>query len=274
MAKTIFITGASRGLGRIWAEAFLKRGDNVIAAVRTPKVMNSLLDEYPSSLLTLQLDVTDKQACLQAVEKSTERFGRIDTLINNAGYGHFGAIEELTEQEVTAQFQTNVFGAIWMIQAILPLFRKQKDGHIIQLSSALGLSTLPSFGLYSASKFAVEGLGEALDQEVKGFGIHVTILEPNGFATDFAGSSLSHSKPLDVYNQVKESIGSLQGAKPEDTGVPEATVNAVLTLVDTENPPLHFILGKAALPWVKNTYAQRLKTWGDWEKVSNDAHGK
>ena len=274
MAKTIMVTGASRGLGRIWTEAFLKRGDNVIAAVRKPEAMDELLNAYPNSLLPVQLDVINRDACFEAVKKATERFGKIVTLINNAGYGHFGTIEELTEQEVKRQLETNLFGSIWVMQAILPVFREQAHGHIIQLSSALGLSTLPAFGLYSASKFAVEGLTETLAQEVAGFGIKVTILEPNGFDTEFASNSLSQSKPMEIYNSVKATIGTLQGAKPEDTGKPEATINAVLTLVDAENPPLRLMLGKAIFPWAKQTYEQRLKTWEEWQDVSVAAHGK
>jgi NAD(P)-dependent dehydrogenase (short-subunit alcohol dehydrogenase family) len=260
-------------MGRIWTEALLKRGNNVIAAVRNPQAMNELLKAYPSSLLPLQVDVTNREACFAGVKEAIKRFGKIDTLINNAGYGHFGAVEELTEQEVKGQLETNLYGAIWMTQAILPVFREQAHGHIIQVSSALGLSTLPMFGIYSASKFAVEGLGETLAQEVSGFGIRVTILEPNGFDTDFAGSSLSHSKPLEIYNQVKTNLGTLQGARPEDTGKPEATVDAVLTLIDMKNPPLHLMLGKAVFPWAKHTYEQRLKSWEEWQHISVAAHG-
>jgi NAD(P)-dependent dehydrogenase (short-subunit alcohol dehydrogenase family) len=273
MAKTIIITGASRGLGKIWTEAFLKRGDNVVAAVRKPEVMNKVLNTYPNNLLVLQLDVTDRSACVDAVKKATQHFGTIDTLINNAGYGHSGAIEELTEEEAKAQFETNFFGTLWMTQAILPIFRHQAHGHIIQVTSTMALTTLPTFGIYSASKFAVEGLSETLAQEVSSFGVNVTLLEPNGYETDFAGSSLSQSTPIKIYDFVRENLGNLQGARPEEMGKPDATADAVILLVDAEKPPLHLFLGKAGFPWVKHTYEQRIKTWEEWQAISIAAHG-
>ncbi|MFD2288013.1 SDR family NAD(P)-dependent oxidoreductase [Pedobacter petrophilus] len=272
MKKTIFITGASRGLGRIWAEAFLKRGDHVVVAVRTPSSLADLAKEYPATLLVLQLDVTNRDDAFKAVAKAKAHFGVIDILINNAGYGQMGAIEEVSEQEIRAQLETNVLGLIWLTQAIIPVMREQKSGHIIQLSSALGLVSIPLMGIYSASKYAVEGLSESLAAEVAGFGIKVTILEPNGFATDFSASSLGQSKSLAVYDEVRNGMFAAQTA--EDTGVPEATTAAVLKLIDSENPPLRMILGKKGFPWVKYTYEERIKTWEDWQEVSVAAHGK
>lgn len=193
MAKTIFITGASRGLGRIWAEAFLHRGDQVIVAVRNTLSLKELAERYPSTLLVLRLDVTDKKACFEAIEKAKQHFGKIDVLINNAGYGHVGAIEELNEEEIRAQMETNVFGLLWVTQAIIPIMREQKSGHIIQVSSALGLVAFPTLSIYSASKFAVEAISESLATEVAGFGIKVTLVEPNGYLTEFSTSSGSQS---------------------------------------------------------------------------------
>jgi NADP-dependent 3-hydroxy acid dehydrogenase YdfG len=195
MTKTIFITGASRGFGKIWTEAFLKRGDNVVATVRNTGSLDELAKKYPSTLLVLKLDITNKEASFEAVKTAKEHFGSIDVLMNNAGYGHMGAIEELTEEEIRAQFETNVMGLLWVTQAIIPIMREQKSGHIIQLSSALGMVVFPTMGLYSASKFAVEAISEALAAEVGGFGIKVSILEPNGFLTDFATTSGVQSKP-------------------------------------------------------------------------------
>lgn len=271
MAKTIFITGASRGLGRIWAEAFLKRGDQVAVAVRNPDALTDLLKEYGSKLLALKLDVTDKAACFEAVANAKEHFGTIDVLINNAGYGHNGAIEELEEQEIRIQFETNVYGLLWITQAVIPLMRLQKSGHIIQVSSALGLLAFPTLGLYSASKFAVEGISEALAAEVGGFGIKVSILEPNGFTTEFATNSGMQSKPLAFYDNVRDQLAA--GNKAEDWGVPEATAQAVLKLVDAENPPLRLILGRVGIHWIKNVYDQRMKTWEEWQEVSIAAQG-
>lgn len=272
MKKTIFITGASRGLGKIWTEAFLKRGDNVVATVRNTESLKDLASEYQQNLLVLQLDVTDKKASFEAVSKAKSHFGAIDVLINNAGYGHFGAIEELEEQEIRAQFETNVLGLIWVTQAVIPIMREQKSGHIIQVSSVLGVIALPTLGIYSASKFAVEGLTESLAAEVAGFGIKVTLIEPNGYETDFGVSSAVQSKSLPQYDAVKTALQ--EGNKKEDYGVPEATSEAVLKLVDAENPPLRLLLGKAGVQWTKYAYGERLKTWDEWQDVSEAAHGK
>jgi NADP-dependent 3-hydroxy acid dehydrogenase YdfG len=272
MTKTIFITGASRGFGKIWTEAFLKRGDNVVATVRNTGSLDELAKKYPSTLLVLKLDITNKEASFEAVKTAKEHFGSIDVLMNNAGYGHMGAIEELTEEEIRAQFETNVMGLLWVTQAIIPIMREQKSGHIIQLSSALGMVVFPTMGLYSASKFAVEAISEALAAEVGGFGIKVSILEPNGFLTDFATTSGVQSKPLALYDDVRAWLQA--GNKPEDWGVPEATADAVLKLVDAENPPLRLILGRAGLQWIKYAYDERMKTWEAWQDVSVAAHGK
>lgn len=273
MAKTIFITGASRGFGKIWAEAFLKRGDNVVVSVRNPEKLTELTKEFSSNLLILKLDVTDKKASFEAIETAKTHFGRIDVLINNAGYGHVGAIEELNEQNVRAQFETNVMGSLWTTQAVLPIMREQKSGHIIQLSSALGLTTVPLMGLYSASKFAVEGLSETLAAEVSGFGIKVTILEPGGYSTDFFGTnSLALSEPISTYDGIRKAL--YEQAETQDSGEPAATAQALLSLVDAENPPLRLLLGKVAYPWIKHTYEERLSTWESWQDVSVAAHGK
>lgn len=272
MTKTIFITGASRGFGRIWTEAFLKRGDNVVATVRNTESLKDLASKYQENLLVLQLDVTDKKAAFETISKAKRHFGAIDVLINNAGYGHFGAIEELEEQEIRTQFETNVLGLIWLTQAVIPIMREQKSGHIIQLSSVLGVIALPTLGIYSASKFAVEGLTESLAAEVAGFGIKVSLVEPNGYETDFGASSSVQSKPLEQYDAVRTALQ--EGNKEEDYGVPEATSEAVLKLVDAENPPLRLLLGKAGVQWTKYAYAERLKTWDEWQDVSEAAHGK
>jgi NAD(P)-dependent dehydrogenase (short-subunit alcohol dehydrogenase family) len=272
MTKTIFITGASRGFGRIWAEAFLQRGDNVVAAVRNPGTLTELSKEFSSNLLVLKLDVTDKAASFEAIETAKTHFGRIDVLINNAGYGHIGAVEELNEKDVRSQFETNVLGSLWTTQAVVPIMRQQKSGHIIQLSSALGLNTVSLMGLYSASKFAVEGLTETLAGEVSGFGIKVTILEPEGFSTDFFGTnSLALSESIPAYDGIRK--GFYEQANGQDSGNPAATAKAVLTLVGSENPPLRLLLGKTVYPWVKYTYEERLKTWESWQDISVAAHG-
>jgi NAD(P)-dependent dehydrogenase (short-subunit alcohol dehydrogenase family) len=272
MEKVIFITGASRGFGKIWAEAFLKRGDKVAATARNLDTLADLASQYGKALLPIQLDVTDRAASFAAINKAKEHFGRLDVVINNAGYGLFGAIEETSEQEARAQMEANVFGLLWVTQAALPIMRAQGQGHIIQLSSVLGIATLPVLGLYNASKFAVEGLSETLAAEVKGFGINVTLVEPNGFNTDFGSASAVHTTPMKEYEEVKAALYS--SATPESFGDPEATKDAILKLVDSPHPPLRLFLGKVALPWAKGVYAERLATWENWNEVADAAHGK
>ncbi|MFT3794317.1 SDR family NAD(P)-dependent oxidoreductase [Flavobacterium sp.] len=273
MSKTIFITGASRGFGRIWAEAFLKRGDKVAATARNPKDLEALTQQYGDAVLPIKLDVNNRSEAFSAIQKAKDHFGTIDVVINNAGYGVFGTIEETSETQAREQIETNVFGLLWVTQAALPVMRQQGHGHIIQVSSVLGIATLPVLGVYNASKFAVEGLSETLSQEVKDFGINVTLVEPNGFATEWASVSAQHADPIAAYDQVKANFQ--EGLKDPDVfGVPEATAHAILQLVDAQNPPLRLFLGKVALPWTQQVYADRLQTWEDWKEISADAHGK
>ncbi len=191
--KTWFITGASRGFGREWAIAALERGDSVAATARDTATLDDLAEKYGDRFLPLQLDVTDRDADFAAVQQAHERFGRLDVVVNNAGYGHFGLVEELTEDEARAQLETNLFGALWVTQAALPILRAQGSGHILQVSSIGGISAFPLVGIYHASKWALEGISQALAQEVADFGIKVTLIEPGGFSTDWAGSSAKRS---------------------------------------------------------------------------------
>lgn len=272
MAKTIFITGASRGFGKLWAAALLEQGYNVAATARDLLTLNDLSGTYGDRILPLQLDVNNRSAAIAAVQEAREHFGSIDVLINNAGYGLFGSIEETTEAEARAQMETNFFGTLWLTQAVLPVMRAQGHGHIIQVSSVVGLITFPVLGLYNASKFAVEGLSESLAAEVKHFGIQVTLVEPNSYATDWAGASAAQTTAMPEYEGVKEAFRS---ALTDDFwGVPEATVPALLQLIENENPPLRLFLGKYGLPMVKQAYENRLNEWESWNEVSSAAHGK
>ncbi|WP_316824456.1 SDR family NAD(P)-dependent oxidoreductase [Pedobacter miscanthi] len=271
MSKIILITGASRGFGKIWAKALLERGDKVAATARNTNDLKELVETYGDAVLPLQLDVNNRDAVFATVNKVKQHFGRIDVLINNAGFGLFGAIEETTEQQARAQMETNFFGLLWVTQAVVPVMREQKSGHIIQVSSFLGLVTLPVLGLYNASKYAVNGLSETLATEVKGFGIKVSLIEPNGFSTDWSGASAFQTEPLEVYAPIKQAF--FESATPDSWGKPEATVPAVLALIDSENPPLHFLLGKVAYPGVKKVYDERLAEFEEWATISADAHG-
>jgi len=272
-SQVIFITGASRGFGKIWAEAFLDRGDQVIVTSRRLSGLDEITSKYGSSVLALELDITDRAACFESVEKAKAHFGRIDVVINNAGTGVFGAVEEIAEQDAREIFEANFFGTLWMTQAALPVMREQGSGHIIQLSSALGIYSFPTVGIYSASKFAVEGLSDALAQEVKAFGIHVTLIEPNGYATDF-GSAAVQSDAIPAYDNMKAGLyAHPEFAGADVYGVPEATAEAILQVVDAPTPPLRLILGKKAFPLAKLAYAERLSNWEDWNDVSVKAHG-
>ena len=179
--KVWFITGTSRGFGREWATAALERGDKVAATARDTSALDDLVKKYGAAILPIALDVQDRAADFAAVKRAADTFGRLDIVINNAGYGQFGMIEELSEKEAREQIETNVFGAMWVTQAALPYLRQQKSGHIIQVSSIGGISAFPNVGAYHASKWALEGFSQALSLEVKDFGIHVTLIEPGGF---------------------------------------------------------------------------------------------
>ncbi|WP_157483942.1 SDR family NAD(P)-dependent oxidoreductase [Flavobacterium rakeshii] len=271
--KTIFITGASRGFGKLWVEALLQRGDNVAATSRTADSLKDLTDKYKSQFLAIELDITDRSAVIAAVNKAKNHFGNLDVVINNAGYGVFGAIEEVSEKAAKDVFEANVFGSLWVTQAALPILREQGSGHIIQLSSVLGVWALPILGIYNATKFAMEGIMESLHAEVADLGIYVTLVEPNGYATDFGGSSAVQSDAIAAYDTVKAGLGQTEGLLPEDYGKPEATVAAILKLIDSKNPPLRLFLGKVGLKKTERIYAEKLQTWRAWDEVSVAAHG-
>ncbi|MCO8274898.1 SDR family NAD(P)-dependent oxidoreductase [Actinoplanes sp. TRM 88003] len=267
MSKTWFITGTSSGFGRLWAEAALERGDRVVATARNTETLDDLAERFPDTVLPLELDVTDREAVLEAVERAGQRFGRLDIVLNNAGYGHVGMVEEVTERELRQQLETNFFGAVWVTQAVLPVLRRQGGGHLLQVTSEGGVRAYPGFGAYHASKWAVEGLTEALAGEVEDFGIHVTCVEPGPFATDFASRGLRTSQELPAYDATRAT------KSPEfRIGDPAATVPAILALVDAENPPRRLILGDV-FPEVEAIYEDRLKTWRDWQPVSLRAFG-
>jgi len=185
--RTWFITGTSRGFGREWAIAALRRGDRVAGTARDPSTLDELAEEHTDSLLPMELDVTDREAVFEAVRHAHEHFGRLDIVVNNAGYGQFGMVEELSEPEARDQIETNLFGALWVTQAALPFLRAQGSGHFLQVSSIGGISAFPGIGMYHDSKWALEGISQSLAQEVKGFGIYVTLIEPGGFSTDWGG---------------------------------------------------------------------------------------
>ena len=270
MVKTWFITGASKGFGREWAEAALDRGDNVAATARRLETLDALVGAYGDAVLPLQLDVTDRGADFEAVKRAAEHFGRLDVVVNNAGYGHFGMIEELTEADVRSQLETNLFGALWVTQAALPIMRAQGSGHIIQVSSLGGISAFPSIGAYHASKWGLEGFSQSLAQEVAGFGIDVTLIEPGGYTTDWVGPSARRSEENPVYAGVRAAQSRSWAASPGD---PTATRGAILKVVDADEPPLRIFFGRTPIEVATKDYESRLATWNEWQPVSVQAHG-
>jgi NAD(P)-dependent dehydrogenase (short-subunit alcohol dehydrogenase family) len=273
MAKIWFITGASRGFGREWAIAALERGDGVAATARDTSTLADLVDRFGDLLLPLTLDVTDRDGVFAAVRAAHERFGRLDVVVNNAGYGQFGLVEELSEQEIRDQLETNLFGALWVTQAALPYLREQGSGHFLQVSSIGGISAFQNVGVYHASKWALEGISQALALEVAAFGIKVTLIEPGGYATDWGGASAKHATPLPAYAGVHEAAAEARKTRAGTPGDPVATRAAVLKVVDAEDPPLRIFFGDGPLGIATKDYESRLATWREWEPVSIEAHG-
>ncbi|MFI6596501.1 SDR family NAD(P)-dependent oxidoreductase [Nonomuraea sp. NPDC050536] len=268
MSKVWFVTGSSRGLGRSFVEAALSRGDKVAATARKP--LDELVAAYGDAVLPLALDVTDKSAVFESVRRAKEHFGRLDVIVNNAGYGLFGAVEELSEQELRDQLETNLFGPLWVVQAALPHLREQGGGHIIQISSSGGLFAMPLGGGYHASKWALEGLSESLAQEVAGFGIKVTLVEPSLYATEAAAGAVN-AEADPRYDGFRESFAEF--AKTLDVGDPAAAGRALLKLADSDDPPLRVFFGTQGNQIVQQVYADRLKTWADWQDLAVEAHG-
>jgi len=268
--KVWFITGASRGFGRIWTEAALARGDKVAVTARTLADIADLKARFGDAVLPMALDVTDADQAHHVVWQAHAHFGKLDVVLNNAGYTLVGTAEEAREDDVRDLFDTNYFGMLRVIQAALPLLRQQGSGHILGVSSSLGIEAMPLIGFYCASKWAVEALHESLAQEVKGFGIKVTLLEPGAYATDF-GSSGKREPEIDAYSDLRKRV--FERLLSEERGDPQATAEAILKVVDAEDPPLRFALGSSVLPMARDAYAGRLATWEAWEDVSNAAQG-
>lgn len=271
--KVWFITGASRGFGRVWANAALKRGDKVAATARSLASIADLKEKYGANVLTLELDVTKPDQVKTVVEQAHAYFGRLDIVLNNAGYSLVGTIEEASAADVRALYETNIFGTLAVIQAALPLLREQGEGHILGTSSGVGHVTMPVIGYYCSSKWAFEAIHESLAAEVKPFGIKVTIIEPGAYATEFGSQdSLKFAPGMDIYADLKTQL--FERMRGMERGDPEATPEAIFKVVDAENPPLRLNLGSHNLPWVRAVYEERLATWGAWQEVSASAQGE
>jgi NAD(P)-dependent dehydrogenase (short-subunit alcohol dehydrogenase family) len=272
--KVWFITGTSSGFGLETTKALLERGDSVAATALEPDVHKGLQEKYGNKILPLRLDVTKRDEVKQAVEDAVKYFGRLDVVVNNAGLGYWGAIEELTEEDLQKQFDVNVFGSFRVIQAVLPIMRRQKSGHIIQISSRAGLKSHGMVGAYCASKWAVEAINDALSQEVAKFGIKVSIVEPGSFYTEFYRSIQYATHVSEIYAPIKKQGQSempMKNGKPSllnirsDDGSnyprPESVVKAILKAADADKPPLRLLVGEDSMKIIPEEYEKRLKQW-------------
>jgi NAD(P)-dependent dehydrogenase (short-subunit alcohol dehydrogenase family) len=270
--KVWFITGSSRGFGREWAAAALARGDKVAATARDTGSLDELVARHGENVLALELDVTDRAAAFETVAHAHAHFGRLDVVVNNAGYGLFGAIEEVSEEQARAQIETNLFGALWVTQAAIPFLREQRSGHFIQVSSIGGIVAFPRIGLYHASKWGLEGFSESLAQELAEFGVYVTLVEPGGFDTEWGTGSAVRAKELPAYEAVHQQARERSSATLPK-GKTAATAAALFTVVDAEIPPLRIFFGSPPLEIARERYALRLATWEQWKDVSIAAQG-
>jgi NAD(P)-dependent dehydrogenase (short-subunit alcohol dehydrogenase family) len=264
--KVWFITGASRGFGALIARDALQRGDRVVATARNPQAVLEQLGDHPN-LLAVKLDVTSEAEAAQAVEAAIARFSRIDVLVNNAGYGLLGAVEESSDSEVKAVFNTNVFGLLTVTRAVLPQMRKQRSGHVINISSIGGYSAYQGWGVYGATKFAVEGLTEALAAELAPLGVHATVVEPGFFRTDFLNDNSLVSTKQQIADYA-ETVGVTRdfaaGANHAQPGDPQKLAAAMLKLVDSANPPVRLPLGSDTVARInaKNRHVEHeLEAW-------------
>lgn len=271
-AKVWLITGSSTGFGRALTEAVLKHGDCVVATARKPEQLSELVAQYPQKVKAIRLDVTNPQQVRSAVDSALDAFGHIDVLVNNAGYGTVGAIEEVSDEAISRQFETNVFGALNAIRAVLPSMRKQRSGHILNLSSVGGFVSFPGSGIYCSTKFALEGLSEALSKEVAPLGIKVTIIEPGAFRTDFSGRSLATPDQLiDDYAStsgafVKRAV-EIDGKQPGD---PDKAAKAMIQAVESDNPPLRLALGADSISAISEKLESVKAELDTWKHVGLD----
>jgi short-subunit dehydrogenase len=274
--KTFLITGVSSGLGKAFAEGVLEAGHNVIGTVRTDEAAAAFTNLAQGRAHAILLDVTNFDAIPDAIAKSAREVGPVDVLVNNAGYGHEGVLEESSLGDLQRQFDANVFGAVAMIKAILPEMRKRKCGHIINVTSMAGFIALPGITYYSGSKFALEGISEALGKEVKHLGISVTALAPGQFRTDWAGRSMVRApRKIAEYDAVMDSIRAARQAKSgNQPGDPAKAAQALLKIVEAENPPARLYLGSDALKLVEEKIEAMKAEIAAWESLSRSTSFK
>jgi NAD(P)-dependent dehydrogenase (short-subunit alcohol dehydrogenase family) len=273
MHKVWFITGCSTGFGRSLAIEVLKKGYRAVVASRNTDDVQDIVTGYPETAIAVKLDVTIPQQIIDAVQTALEHFGQIDVLVNNAGIGYFASVEESDEAEVRRMFDINVFGLARMTQEVLPHMRKRKSGHILNIASIGGLRSFPGVGFYNATKYAVDGLSEALNKEVAPLGIKVTIIAPSGFRTDWAGRS-AKDKPV-MHNDYAATAGKnmqdIRGYSGNQPGDPVRAAKAMILVTETENPPLRLLLGVAALKGGRAKLEELKKDFDAWAAVTEGA---
>lgn len=269
MAKVWYVTGCSTGFGRELCRQLLERGDYVVATARDRDTVRGFEQSHPEQALAHAVDVTDPAQISASVHSALERFGRIDVLANNAGYGVIGAVEEVSDSELRAMFEVNVFGALGVLKTVLPSMRARRSGHILNLSSTAGLLAFPGSATYSATKHALEALSEGLAQELAPLGIHITLIEPGPFRTDFAGRSIVIAKNVigdydETAGKRREGIKEFDGNQPGD---PELGVRAMIAITEVENPPLRLALGGPAYKQIREKLARVATDLDAWESV-------
>jgi NAD(P)-dependent dehydrogenase (short-subunit alcohol dehydrogenase family) len=269
MTKIWFITGSSRGLGRNLTEAVLAKGDKVAATARQPQQLNDLVTKYPGQILPLQLDVTKKDEIVSAVEQTVIHFGRIDVLVNNAGFGIVGATEAFTDEQVRSQLDTNLYAVIDITRVVLPYMRKQRSGRIIQISSIGGRVGNPGLAMYQAAKFGVSGFTEVVAKEVAPLGIKITSVEPGGFRTDWAGASMTYAPSVEGYEEtVDKRAGYFQSGNFVPVGDPVKAAQVMINLADDPEPPVHLVLGSEAAGILKAADEARKAEFEKWLPVT------
>ncbi|WP_397448518.1 oxidoreductase [Pseudomonas sp. NA-150] len=267
-SRLFLITGVSSGFGQAFAEAALQAGHRVVGTVRTTAAQQAFEQSAPGRAQAIVLDITDFNAINPAIERITRDIGPVDVLVNNAGYGHEGTLEESSMDELRHQFEVNVFGAVAMIKAVLPSMRTRRSGHIFNITSMGGFITMPGISFYCGSKFALEGISEALAKEVKDFGVRVTAVAPGSFRTDWAGRSMVRSdRSISDYDELFEPIRQAREQKSgKQAGDPTKAAQVLLALVEADNPPQHVLLGSDALGLVRDklaSLADEIEQWQD-----------
>jgi len=273
MQKVWLITGCSTGFGRSLANEVLASGGKVAVTSRNPKDVEDIVTAYPETAFALKLDVLNKEEIKTAVEEAVAHFGQIDVLVNNAGIGYFAAVEESEEEEVRRMFDINVFGLADVTNAVLPYMRKRRAGHILNIASIGGLRSFPGVGFYNATKYAVDGLSEALSKEVAPLGIKVTIIAPSGFRTDWAGRSAKDTVvEIDDYAETaRKNIESIRGVSGNQAGDPVRAAKAMIQVTEVEHPPLRLLLGVAALKGARMKLEELKEDFDAWAAVSEGA---